>query len=540
MYLIDEDRARHAAALADSGPIDGASATYCPEDDKLRLYVGYVSRPVYDALRAHGWTATPKQDCDFAAVWTVYREDMALALLPEGLDIEDEDTPPEERAADRAERFGGYRDKRLGEAIGHADAFDEGPQAIGCQSAARAERIARRHDRTRGRAVTQWSKAEYWTRRTAGVIGHALYKSSAHVRRGRIAKLESDLRKIEAGIEEAQTRIDAWRKVAGWALVEGTAEQAHRWAVKLANIGYGSRDYTHPRTGETGPLWRLLDSELTPDPLTAAEAAALWLENRADPAAGGYGRHRDHLRNRIAYERQMLAAQGGSAKEVEIEPGGYIHAGRSWYQGRAIHHDADGRIRVEKVNKGRDGLVSSVGVLCVDRWGNGDAKQFVSVMKVERLGEDAYRPPTDEERARFAAEKKRKPKAPPLINPTDEDAQRLQDLANAAAALAKYPGKPAEVKRMTQAEYSRFSGEDRPYNVWSVTTAAPLSWRNWTKNGAQVLARVRAAQGAICTSNAPAVIVLTDKPQKPLPAAVFERAAQPPTVKQSLTAQEVA
>ena len=53
-------------------------ATYSPEDNKLRLYVGRVPRDEYEALRAQGWTSTPKQDCDFVAVWTPDRRDTAL------------------------------------------------------------------------------------------------------------------------------------------------------------------------------------------------------------------------------------------------------------------------------------------------------------------------------------------------------------------------------------------------------------------------------------------------------------------------------
>jgi len=36
-------------------------ATYCPEDDKLRLYVGRVPRDEYERLRSEGWTALHKQ-----------------------------------------------------------------------------------------------------------------------------------------------------------------------------------------------------------------------------------------------------------------------------------------------------------------------------------------------------------------------------------------------------------------------------------------------------------------------------------------------
>src|SRR5882724_10987338 len=84
-------------------------ATYCPEDNKLRLYVGRVPRDEYLKLRADGWVALHKQreagGGDFAAVWTPERRDTALSYA--GI-IEDEDMSPGERAADRAERFGGY------------------------------------------------------------------------------------------------------------------------------------------------------------------------------------------------------------------------------------------------------------------------------------------------------------------------------------------------------------------------------------------------------------------------------------------------
>jgi hypothetical protein len=166
-------------------------ATYCPESNKLHLYVGRVPRPEYDALRAEGWTSTPKQSeagqGEFAATWTPSRRDTAISYA--GI-IEDEDASPAERAADRAERFSGYRDKRTDEATGHADRYDAGPQAHGFQSQARAERSAARHDRIADRAGDAWSKAEYWTRRTAGVISNALYKSTPGVRMGRVKELE--------------------------------------------------------------------------------------------------------------------------------------------------------------------------------------------------------------------------------------------------------------------------------------------------------------------------------------------------------------
>lgn len=176
-------------------------ATYCPEDDKLRLYCGRVPRDEYERLRAEGWVSTPKQSeagkGEFAAVWTVARYQTALAYADDGI-IDDEDAGPQERAADRAERFGAYRDKRTEEATAAADRYDAAPHVHGFQNQARADRAAARVDRIAGRACDAWSKAEYWTRRTAGVISNALYKATPAVRMGRIKEIESDLRRQEA------------------------------------------------------------------------------------------------------------------------------------------------------------------------------------------------------------------------------------------------------------------------------------------------------------------------------------------------------
>lgn len=82
----------------DPDKIQTGSATYCPEDNKLRLYVGRVPRPEYDALRAEGWISTPKQECQFVAHWTPARRDTALAYgdtpHPEWLANELKNQPP--------------------------------------------------------------------------------------------------------------------------------------------------------------------------------------------------------------------------------------------------------------------------------------------------------------------------------------------------------------------------------------------------------------------------------------------------------------
>lgn len=560
-------------------------ATYCPEDDKIRLYVGRVPRDEYEALRREGWTSTPKQDCDFVAVWTTEREDTALSYA--GI-ILDEDQGPEDRAADRAERFGGYLDKRLGEAEGHADRYDAGPSVHGYQSQARAERAAARHDRIATRAVNAWEKAEYWQRRTAGVISHALHVSSPSVRMGRIKTIEAELRKAEKSwsdsTAEAQARFDSMQSVIDHA--EGTREKLlagrHEITWQLSRIREAEStpedERSTPEQCRRALVAACLDhwhmseankaraAEAKNGTRPAAEIAREWLAENPrpedfDPEKGT--RYTRHLRHRLAYENQMIEAQGGRAAFVEMEPGGWIYGGRrisnEWRQ-------------IQKVNKSpKTGRVVSVLVKdnrpsSVNHWGNpypeGVTKTLLHEVKTERLAENVYRAPTEEEKAAFlsakAEAKKATPKktAPPLINPTDEDAQRLQDRLN-ALALADHCArhqraygrdyadqfKPSTVSRITQQVYSANSRgsyavaetrgickggemEPRASNMYCRSDKEEAERRG------PALCQIRAAQGDGSTYGARRVIVLTDKPQKPLPLAVWpehvtEEAPQP-------------
>lgn len=407
------------------------SATYCPEDDKIRLYLSRrVSRDSFLYLKKCGFVATPKQDCSFAAVWSIAAEDVALLLIADDDDIGDEDYSPAERAADRAERFAGYREHRRRDAGALADRYDSGPSAIGYQNAARAERAAARRDRVRDRSLCQWDKAEYWQHRTAGVISHALHKSSAHVRRGRILEIEKTLRKVES-----------------------------------------------------------------------------WGEN--------YSRTFAHLRMRLLYENAMLANEGGQASEVEMEIGG-------WLGGKQIH-----KINRSPVTK----RIVSVGLWMPHPWrknSEGNPVMYLEPFNIERFGANAYRAPTEEERAAFQPKKVTKPKAPPLVNLTPEAAQLLQDHWNREAEAGYVahcqrrgytltPWKNRPILQMTQSAYSeRSGGTYSPYETRGITAEGKLL-RDGDKGGAF---RVRVSFHGTVTSwsgEAYGIIVLTDKPQTALP-----------------------
>jgi hypothetical protein len=524
------------------------TSTYCPEDNKLRLYVGRVPRDEYEKLRAQGWTSTPKQDCDFVATWTPAREDTALEYS--GGILEDEDQSPQDRAADRAERFSSYRDARTDDATGKADAYDAGPAVHGYQSAALAERRAARHDMQATRAVNLWSKAEYWQQRTAGVISHALHVSAPGVRMGRIKELEADIRKAQAGMDEYRASFARWRKVAG---LTDPAEQSA--AALRACCDEHSYDYKHPRPEQVknahilasgSSLYTLLNmgDGAYGEPITGAEACALYLARHTDPegeawAACSWVRWLRHYELRLAYELQMLEAQGGRAAFVEMEPGGWI-----------------GKYQVQKVNKSpATGRVVSVQIIApsranYDRQGkpysdDNPRPLTIHTLNVERLGSEVYRAPTEEERAAFAdakkaAAKERKattPKAPPLLNPTPEDAERLQALW-VAEFLAKFNAsdsrhystfKPATVCELTQEQYSAASaGTYSKAETRELCAAGMLKSRNSNMYSRSANDHDKRCGAVLCKIRVTGyeetrrVIIITDKPQKPLPAAVWE------------------
>lgn len=522
------------------------SATYCPEDDKLRLYVGRVPRDEYEALRKEGWTSTPKQDCDFSAVWTPSRYQTALSYA--GI-VDDEDMDPAERAADRAERFTGYLEKRTGEALDRADAYDDQDQHHGYQSEAKANRAAAKHDRIGSRAVDAWSKAEYWQRRTAGVIGHALHKSSPAVRMGRIKTLESELRKREKDQEEwckTWTRnveiIKNPEPLIAHVIARFEKERSEAERDVIDEILGSCYQMRHPRTDNPEKLYvrELLKHA---DPLTMADFFAHW-QAKYPVQPTMETNWINHLKLRLAYENQMLEAQGGRAGAVDIIPGGWIRGGR--------RVSSDLERQIVKVNKSPvTGRVVSVEVRdnkpsFTNHYGNpfpgGVSKILHHVLEVERMDPDAYRAPTEEELAAFTAgvesakkekaaaakEKAKKGENCPLINPTMEEAQKLMDAWNEKAADAHAKAvkehrtygefKPGKIGTTTQAVWSEASkGTYSRYETRILSGGAELL----SKSAKTGLCKIRVGEKGDWWTP-PTIVILSDKPQKSLPAPVWE------------------
>ena len=340
------------------------TATYSPDDNKLRIYPAHrLAKDDYEHLRAAGFRWAPKQETFVCPAWSPTAEDAALDLCG---DIGDEDQPRAERSADRADRFTGYLERREGEAVSGADRVDAGPALHANQSRVRAERSAHRHDRLASRACTQWGKAEYWQSRTAGVIANALHLERPDVRHRRIKGLEADLARLEA----QYTPHDGQRSMQ-------QAKQAGR------------------------------DSPAVPHVLCGQGRDRHWVpESSLEMIQAGSQRRRTHLAMRVAYERQMLAAQGGTAANVEMLAGGWI-----------------GKHQIQKVTKDRAGRISTVYLLAPSRshadqqgrryGADHPAPLTLHAIDAERITPGDYRAPTADDLVTLKATT---PKIPPLVN----------------------------------------------------------------------------------------------------------------------------
>lgn len=328
------------------------TATYSPEDNKLRLYASSRLDPeTYARVKSAGYIWAPKQGFFVAPMWTPEREDVALELAGE---IGDEDTSLVERAEERAERFEDYSDKRESdahrarsavEAISSGIPFGQ-PILIGHHSERHARKDAERIENGMRKAVKMWETSKYWEDRAAGALRHAAYKELPAVRARRIKGLESDLRKQEGYIKHAEAGLKAWTACAGVA----DAEAQRLLALRIC----GTYSVTLPRKEGDRP-----DFDQRPDahtaltnyypnlyaPRTVAEVIEAALSDSVYPRSiEHHTRWANHYRNRLAYEKAMLGTPAGEKWPVKV--GGRVLSRGEW-------------LVILKVNKA-GGVVNSV------------------------------------------------------------------------------------------------------------------------------------------------------------------------------------
>ncbi len=288
------------------------TATYSPDDNKLRLYASSRLEPeLYQRVRSAGFIWAPKQELFVAPMWTPYREDLLIELAGE---IDDEDTSLTDRAQERAERFDGYQENRAKDAeqaSRHASQISERfamgqPILVGHHSEKKARKDHEKADHAMRKAAKMWETSAYWQSRAAGALQHAKYKELPRTRARRVKKLQAEKRKVERSKKEAEMWLSLWSK-------EGLT---HEQASAIADRCW----LTLPRKEGDRPDFN--GNPTASDALTNRHPslfAPRTLEEIVAVASKGYPRsiaHQvrwiAHYTNRLAYEVAMLNEQGAS------------------------------------------------------------------------------------------------------------------------------------------------------------------------------------------------------------------------------------
>jgi len=192
------------------------TATYSPEDNKLRVYsTARLDSETYNRVKEAGFKWAPKQELFVASMWTPTREDLCVELAGE---IGDEDTTLVERAEAKAERLEDLSERRAQDADrAHkavhaiADGIPFGqPILVGHHSERHARKDAEKIENGMRKAVECWKAAQYWQDRAKGAIRLAKYKERPDVRARRIKTLEADMRKQQRTQAEARKFLKAY------------------------------------------------------------------------------------------------------------------------------------------------------------------------------------------------------------------------------------------------------------------------------------------------------------------------------------------
>jgi phospholipid N-methyltransferase/outer membrane murein-binding lipoprotein Lpp len=317
------------------------SATYSPDDNKLRLYASSrLDSETYARVKAAGFKWAPKQDLFVVPMWTPGREDLLIELAGE---IDDEDKSLVERAEERADRFEEYSDKRMTDAENARQAVERitdgiplgQPILVGHHSEKHARRDAERIESGMRKAVKMWETSNYWTARAKGAVRAAKYKERPDVRARRIKTIEADKRKQERRRDEAAKFLKVWTNL------EKIAENdRHEIARKIANVEQVMSGVRLADGSDYYSAW----GALTDGKITAEEVRAQRLEGLPLMIAH-CERWIAHYENRVAYERAMLGDTGGTAADkTGPEKGGAVRCWASPGYGRGWSY-------IRKVNK---------------------------------------------------------------------------------------------------------------------------------------------------------------------------------------------
>ena len=476
-------------------------ATYSAEDNKLRIYAASrLEKDLYTFIRENGFKWAPKQKLFVAPKWTPYREDICLTLAGE---ITPEQTTLIERAEAKAERLDELAEKREKQ----ANAFYSTARAISERFAGgqpilvghHSERKARKDQERIHRAMDNMVKASdavsHWQWKAEGVERHANRKSDPKVRARRIKTLLSELRDRQRAINHAYICLDLWGQIDAIEDKEKKAKAVEHYSGARLTTG----DAAPSMQGRS--LWDLLrDNELT-----AQEVIDKCLAFHERQANSLYtARWVSHLLNRLAFERSELGEV--SRFEGEIK--------NTTLQAFAREHGAH---KPKATKEGEKWIVKSTAPLPLHV---GDGKELcLSVDEwCDLMQGCGYSVPETKPRRKLSNKKQ-----VPLINPTKEEAERLQAQWNKDAQEKKGHTtlggiKPTETTTITQAVFSANSkGSYSKYDTIELDINGNKVWHSYKGASAEPVCLIRTGPSGASLYSPESIIILEDKPAKALP-----------------------
>lgn len=300
------------------------SATYSPEDNKLRIYSaiskGKVDKETYNLLQKNGFKFAPKQELFVAPRWTPSRAQLLINLCGE---IGDEETSLRERAKQREERFKSYQENRKVDAesaYNHVKEIQKHsepgqPILIGHHSEKKARRDAKQIENGMRRTVKMWETSEYWEDRAEGVVEHANYKDRPDVRIRRIKNLEAEKRKFTRFIKKSEACIKLWTnpdKELTWERARDIANYYDHISGCFPLDKYQRGEDKSQYEGSMS-LWSALEF-ITPE---QAQELAVNCHNRT---IKHYSKWLKHTELRLVYEKTILCSQGQKMPEKKKRP----------------------------------------------------------------------------------------------------------------------------------------------------------------------------------------------------------------------------
>lgn len=264
------------------------TATYSPEDNKLRLYPSArLDGDTFERVKAAGYKWAPRQELFVAPKWTCAREDLALELAGE---IEPEEMTLAERAQMKADRLDELAEKRFADAsafrraardISERFAYGQ-PILVGHHSERKARKDKERMESADRRAHKAQDTGNYWLYRAEGVERHANRKNDPRVRARRIKTLLAELRDLQRRLNHSHKALELWEQVK-------TDDQIK---ALLGGANFSSFD-----------LYLGVDKgEVTPQDARARAIAA----HKATIESPNLSRWINHTLNRLSFERELL------------------------------------------------------------------------------------------------------------------------------------------------------------------------------------------------------------------------------------------